>query len=211
MAIPLSRSRLQDIGGGVATPRYGPEDLSPGIVHIGVGNFHRAHQAVYLDELFNRGIDRDFAIVGAGVRANDDEMRRDLMAQDWLTAVVAQEADSSKARVIAPMTGFIEPGDLPRLLDALVDPRTRIVSLTVTEGGYFVDPATQRFDVAHGEIVADAADGLARPRTAFGLIAPRPFSGDAPPVPLPLLSCLATTSLETGMSRRTPLPAWRGW
>ncbi len=171
MAVPLRWARMPEIGGGVATPRYRPEDLSPGIVHVGVGNFHRAHQAVYLDELFNRGLDRDFGIIGAGVRATDAEMRRDLMAQDWLTTVVAQEAGSSVARIIAPMTDFIEPGDCPRLLDALVDARTRIVSLTVTEGGYFVDPATQRFDAAHAAIAADAADGLSRPRTAFGLIA----------------------------------------
>ncbi len=210
MAISLSRARLQEIGSGVALPSYGPEDLSPGIVHIGVGNFHRAHQAVYLDALFNQGIDRDFGIVGAGVRATDAEMRRDLMAQDWLSTVVAQEADASEARVIAPMTGFIEPGDLPRLLDALVDPRTRIVSLTVTEGGYFVDPATQRFDAAHAEIAADAADGLAsrEPPSASSL---PPSCGGVPPEPRPSRSCPATISPGTAMSRRTPSPVWQAW
>ena len=63
---------------GVAVPRYDRADLSAGIVHIGVGNFHRAHQAVYLDDLFNAGRDHDWAIVGAGVRDADVTMREKL-------------------------------------------------------------------------------------------------------------------------------------
>jgi mannitol 2-dehydrogenase len=171
MAVPLSRAGLAELGRKVAVPNYGPGELSPGIVHIGIGNFHRAHQAVYLDELFAQGLDRDWGIVGTGVRVSDAEMRQDLLAQDLLTTVVAQEAASSEARVIAPMVGFVAPRDRQGILDALADARTRIVSLTVTEGGYYVDPATQAFDAAHPDIVADAGSGLREPRTAFGLIA----------------------------------------
>ncbi|KRE13415.1 mannitol dehydrogenase [Bosea sp. Root483D1] len=171
MAVRLSRATLAGIVGPVAVPGYQPGELSPGIVHIGVGNFHRAHQAVYLDELFGRGLDRDWALIGAGVRESDAEMRTDLAAQDFLTTVVAQEAASSQARVIAPMLDFVAPGDTETVLAKLVDPRTRIVSLTVTEGGYYVDPASQAFAADHPEIVADAADRLQRPKTAFGLIA----------------------------------------
>ncbi len=170
MPIALSRAGLSGIGAKVAVPKYAAADLQPGIVHIGVGNFHRAHQAAYLSELFDQGRDLDWGIVGAGIRETDAEMRRDLLAQDLLTTVVAQEAASSEARVIAPMVGFVAPGDTTVLLDALTDARTRIVSLTVTEGGYYVDPATQAFDAAHPEIVADATDRLAKPKTAFGLV-----------------------------------------
>ncbi len=171
MAIRLSRATLSGIGGKVAVPGYGAADLSPGIVHIGVGNFHRAHQAAYLSELFDLGLDRDWGIIGAGVRETDAEMRRDLLGQDFLTTVVAQEASSSEARVIAPMLDFVAPGDTRVILDALADARIRIVSLTVTEGGYYVDPATQAFDPGHPDIVTDAAGGLSSPKTVFGLIA----------------------------------------
>src|SRR6218665_3942214 len=100
MAVRLSRATLGQLGPSVSGPSYRREELSPGIVHIGVGNFHRAHQAAYLDELFERGRDHDWAIVGTGVRESDAEMGRDLAAQDFLTTVVTQEAERSQARVI---------------------------------------------------------------------------------------------------------------
>ena len=84
---------------GVSVPRYQRSDLTAGILHFGVGNFHRAHQAVYLDSLFNLGEGHDWALVGAGVRAADEAMRQKLSAQDWLTTVVEQEADASAAHV----------------------------------------------------------------------------------------------------------------
>jgi mannitol 2-dehydrogenase len=171
MAISLSRKNLPSLDPRVAVPRYEPGDLAPGIVHFGIGNFHRSHQGVYLDRLFNRGLDRDWAIVGAGVTATDAAMRQDLLAQDLLTTVVAQEAATTEAQVIAPMVGFVAPGDAEGVIAVLADKRTRIVSLTVTEGGYYIDPSTQAFQAAHPAIVADAASGLTRPKSVFGLIA----------------------------------------
>ena len=168
--IRLSAAALGALPAGVAVPNYARADLTPGVVHIGVGNFHRAHQAVYLDELFNKGLSHDFALIGAGVRTADAAMREALRGQDWLTTVVEQEAHMSGARVTAAMIDFIAPGDSAALLAELVKPNIRIVSLTITEGGYYISPATQRFDPAHPDIVADAAHFDA-PRTAFGLIA----------------------------------------
>ncbi len=72
----------------VQSPRYDRANLKPGIVHIGLGNFHRAHMAVYLDDLFNLGLDHDWAILGAGVRAGDARMRDALKAQDCLSTVI---------------------------------------------------------------------------------------------------------------------------
>ena len=69
------RASLANLPPGVRVPNYKRSDLSAGILHIGVGNFHRAHQAVYLDDLFNAGVDHDWAIVGAGVREPDVQMR----------------------------------------------------------------------------------------------------------------------------------------
>ena len=95
MSVKLSSAALAQLPPGVSKPNYGRSDLKAGIVHIGVGNFHRAHQAVYLDDLFNAGVDREWAIVGAGVREPDVDMREKLKAQDWLTTVVEQEAGAT--------------------------------------------------------------------------------------------------------------------
>ncbi len=170
MSVKLSIAALARLPAGVAAPKYQRSDLKPGILHIGVGNFHRAHQAVYLDDLFNIGVDHDWALVGAGVREPDVDMRAKLEAQDWLTTVVEQEAGQSTVRVTGAMIDFIPPFDVEAMLSRLAKPEIRIVSLTVTEGGYYISPATQRFDPAHPDIVHDAKHA-AQPKTAFGLIA----------------------------------------
>ena len=95
MSVKLSAAALGRLPAGVAAPGYDRAELSAGILHIGVGNFHRAHQAVYLDDLFASGRDHDWAIVGAGVREYDFDMRAKLAAQDWLTTVVEQEANAT--------------------------------------------------------------------------------------------------------------------
>jgi len=169
MNIKLSAGALAQMPSDVAVPNYRSADLTAGVLHFGVGNFHRAHQAVYLDDLFNSGLDHDWGIVGAGVRAPDVVLREKLAEQDWLTTVVEQEAGSSHARVIGSMIDFVMPGDIAATLDALTRPEIRIVSLTITEGGYYISPATQRFDAAHPDIVADAAN-IDAPKTVFGLI-----------------------------------------
>jgi len=170
MSVKLSLAALSQLPSQVGAPKYERSDLTPGILHIGVGNFHRAHQAVYLDDLFASGRDRDWAIVGAGVREPDVAMRDKLAEQDWLTTVVAQEADATEARVTGVMVDFIKPFDVEAMLHAMARPEIRIVSLTVTEGGYYISPATQRFDPQHPDIIYDSRNSDA-PKTAFGLIA----------------------------------------
>jgi mannitol 2-dehydrogenase len=149
-------------------PAYDRSKLTPGIVHIGLGNFHRAHMAVYLDDLFALGEGHDWAILGAGVREGDATMRTALMAQDCLSTVIELDPKGRSARRIGSMIGFLPvEADNAALIAAMSRPEIRIVSLTVTEGGYFIDPATGHFDPHHPEIAADAA----RPhRTAFGAI-----------------------------------------
>ena len=170
MSVKLSAATLGKMPKGVAVPGYNRTDLSPGIVHFGVGNFHRAHQAVYLDDLFATGRDHDWAIVGAGVREYDVDMRAKLAAQDYLTTVVEQEAHASTVRVTGSMIDFVKPFDVAALLAMLSRPAIRIVTLTVTEGGYCIDPATQKFDPRLPEIAYDGAHFDA-PKSAFGLIA----------------------------------------
>ncbi len=169
MPTELKAANLEAISAFAAVPRYRQSDLNPGIVHFGVGNFHRAHQAVYLDNLFNLGLDHDWALIGAGVRSTDIAMRATLESQDWLTSVVEQEAAESTVHVTAPMVGFLPVGDSSAILARLADPAIRIVSLTITEGGYYIDPATQKFADGHPDIRHDAEHPDA-PRTVFGLI-----------------------------------------
>lgn len=150
----------------VARPGYDPAKLTPGIVHVGVGNFHRAHMGVYLDRLHALGDHSDWGIVGAGVRPGDAAMRDRLSAQDWMCTVVELDPAGLTARLTAPMCGFAEVTP-EATVAAMADPRVRIVSLTVTEGGYFTD-AEGYFDPAHPDILADTGDGA--PRTVFGMM-----------------------------------------
>lgn len=167
--VNLNLANIAKLGAKVSVPKYARSALSPGIVHLGVGNFHRAHLAVYLDELFNLGLNHDWAIIGAGVMPSDEAMRQKLASQDYLTTVVEQEAAVSKARVTGAMIDFIPPADRARLVEILSSPSTRIVSLTVTEGGYMIDPATGKFDPNHPALQKDAKNPD-DPTTAFGLI-----------------------------------------
>jgi len=170
MSQPLSLATLSALPPAVERPRYRREALRPGILHVGVGNFHRAHQAVYLDDLFNRGRDLDWALVGAGIRPGDRAMRQALQGQDWLTTVVEMEPGAHRARVTGAMVDFAPVGEDGRAIVAtLQDPAFRIVSLTVTEGGYCIDPATGAFNPQHPDIVHDAAH-LQAPRGVFGVL-----------------------------------------
>jgi mannitol 2-dehydrogenase len=189
MTTKLSLATLDTVERTAGVPAYGRGSLKAGIVHFGVGNFHRAHQAVYLDDLFKLGEGHDWALVGAGVRPADANMREKLQTQDWLTTVVEQEAESSAARVTGAMIDYMPVGDAEALLSRIADPSIRIVSLTITEGGYYIDPAKQKFDPTHPDIVADARN-FAAPKTAFGLIlAGLKRRRDAGIAPFTVMSC----------------------
>jgi mannitol 2-dehydrogenase len=138
-------------------------------LHFGVGNFHRAHQAVYLDDLFNSGTGHDWALVGAGVFDGEKIGREKLREQDWLTTVVEQDEGHMSARVTGAMIDFLTPGDAAAIIERLADPAIKIVSLTITEGGYFIDPASGQFNPTHPDIVTDARNPAA-PKTVFGII-----------------------------------------
>lgn len=166
-SVKLCNAALNDMPAGISGPQYDRSHLTPGILHIGVGNFHRAHQAVYLDDLFNTGRDLDWGIVGAGIKSFDADRRALLQAQDWLTTVVELDPQGYSARVTGAMIDFLEV-DAETLINKLADPAIRIVSLTITEGGYFMD-AAGGFDATHPEIVHDAANPDT-PQTVFGLL-----------------------------------------
>ncbi|KGF68979.1 mannitol dehydrogenase [Hoeflea sp. BAL378] len=153
---------------GVNTPGYDRRALTPGVLHVGVGNFHRAHQASYFHRLFELGKDLDWAIVGAGMMHFDKAMRDKLAPQDWLTTVVELDPEGYRASVIGSMIDFValDPGALSA---AMQDPRIRIVSLTVTEGGYFLSAETGGFDPTHPAILREVGASQS-PQTVFGVI-----------------------------------------
>ena len=166
--IRISDATLNELPETIARPTYDRAALTPGIVHIGLGNFHRAHQAWYLHRLFELGLDQDWAIIGAGVRPNDAAQRAKLLAQDCLSTLIELHPSGTSAEVVGAMIDYVsvEEGNAA-LIRRMTDPVIRIVALTVTEGGYYVDPATKGFDAAHPDIRHDAAHPD-RPRTAFG-------------------------------------------
>ena len=166
--VRLSLANLDRLPGNVTGPDYDRSSLSPGILHIGVGNFHRSHQMLYLDRLYQQGRDLDWAVVGAGIKPFDAEQRRRLAVQDWLTTVVDLSADGSSARVVGSMVDFCEVR-ATAIVARLADPAIRIVSLTITESGYFIDAATGGFDATHPEIRHDAAHS-GDPQTVFGVL-----------------------------------------
>ena len=166
--IRLSDATLSDLPETIARPTYDRASLTPGIVHVGLGNFHRSHQAWYLHRLMQLGLDHDWAIIGAGVRPNDAERREELLRQDCLSTLIELDPSGTSAEVIGAMIDYVpvEAGN-SALIRRMTDPAIRIVALTVTEGGYYIDPATNAFDAAHPDIRHDAVYPD-RPRTAFG-------------------------------------------
>ncbi|MCB1460792.1 MAG: mannitol dehydrogenase family protein [Nitratireductor sp.] len=168
MTVKLSNATLSKLPQTVKRPVYDRTALIPGIVHIGLGNFHRAHQSWYLHRLMQMGLAHDWAIIGAGVRSYDETQRQKLAAQDFLTTLIELDPSGTSAEVVGSMIDYIPVTEgNSALIERMARPDIRIVSLTVTEGGYYIDPATKAFDEGHPDIVHDAANP-GTPRTAFG-------------------------------------------
>ena len=166
--VALSDETLSMLPDTIARPSYDRASLTAGIVHIGLGNFHRAHQAWYLHKLMEMGHSHDWAIIGAGVRAGDAAQRDRLAAQNYLTTLIELDPASTRAEVIGSMIDFVPvQEDNASLIAQMAEPSIRIVALTVTEGGYYIEAATNGFDAAHPDIRHDAANPQ-RPKTAFG-------------------------------------------
>jgi len=150
-------------------PSYDRTKLVPSIVHFGMGGFHRSHMALYLDELLEKGL-CDWSIVGVGVKAPYDRvMHEALMEHGGLYTLVERDDSGYQMRVIGSITNHIYAPESPEaVFTQLTDPRIRIVSLTVTEGGYFTSPSGE-FASTHPEILHDLEHPEA-PVTVFGYI-----------------------------------------
>lgn len=152
-------------------PTYDPDSVTAGIAHFGVGNFHRSHQAMYLDRLIELGGHDNWGIIGIGVMPGDTAMRDALAGQNYRYTLVEKSGDGSLgAREIASVRGFLyAPDDPQAVLNLLVDPAIRIVSLTITEGGYNIDSASGEFDLTNPKIQRDLHHPR-QPATVFGYI-----------------------------------------
>ena len=171
----LSPDTVSSLPADVEVPAYDRGRLRPGIVHLGVGAFHRAHQAWYLDRLLAQGGPdagaEDWAICGVGVLPSDRRMAEVMAAQQGLyTLTVKHEDGSARSRVIGSIVEYLfAPEDTEAVVEKLADETTRIVTLTVTEGGYNVSAITGEFVADAPDVVADLQPGAAL-RTAFGLV-----------------------------------------
>lgn len=169
---PLNALTLDSIRAtGVGVPTYNRNDVKVGIVHIGVGGFHRAHEAMVIDRLLGEGGSNEWGISGIGVLPVDAPMRDAMSAQDNLYTLMVKHPDGSReARIIGSIVEYLfAPDDPERAIERMADPATRIVSLTITEGGYNFDQITGEFDSANAAIQADLVGG-ATPSTVFGLV-----------------------------------------
>jgi mannitol 2-dehydrogenase len=166
----LNSRTLGAVDPNIPVPTYDRAAVIPGIVHFGVGNFHRAHQAMYLDNLMSSGRAHEWGICGVGVLPSDARMRDVLATQDGLYTLTLRHPDGRlEPRVIGSIVKYIFAPDNPvAVLQQLAEPTTRIVSLTVTEGGYNNHPVTGKFDLGNQAIVSDAKSSI--PSSFFGLI-----------------------------------------
>src|SRR6195952_5466041 len=167
----LNTTTLTSISGTVPIPTYDRSKVTTGIVHFGVGGFHRAHQAMYLDTLMNEGKALDWGICGVGVMPFDARMHEVMAKQDCLYTLVLKDSDGSwEPRVIGSIVQYLfAPDDPEAVIEKMAAPATRIVSMTVTEGGYNFHHVTGKFDETNPAVAADLQPG-AVPRTTFGLI-----------------------------------------
>lgn len=164
--VPLNATTLHRLPAHVRVPKYDRSTLRAGIVHIGVGGFHRAHQAVYLDDLLHEPGSEDFGIVGVGLLPQDQHMADVLGRQDGLYTVVTRSATGDEARVIGSIIHYLHaPADRRAVIERMADPATRIVSLTVTEAGYGENKSTGQLDLSKPAIAHD----LAHPDEPIGM------------------------------------------
>ena len=166
----LTEANLEKISNlGIQTPKYSRNDLKRSIVHIGLGNFHRAHQACYLNDLINQTDCKEWSITGLEIRGNP-LMKSSFPKQSCLYTLTERSSTDSKTRVIGSIVDYVYAADDAGLaLKTLMSEEVKIVSLTVTEKGYNQDKRTGKLDLSHPEILHDL-DRKNSPKTAVGLI-----------------------------------------
>jgi mannitol 2-dehydrogenase len=166
----LNAGTMESLGSTAQLPRYDRSTVTTGIVHMSVGGFHRAHHAMYVDRLMNDGEAMDWGICGVGLLPGDAHMRDVMASQDCLyTLVLKHPGGVWEPRVIGSIVEYLyAPDDPEAVIEKMASPAVRIISLTVTEGGYNIDPVTREFDLGAPAVVRDLHND--RPATVFGLL-----------------------------------------
>lgn len=171
MLMSLPEALAGNYAGAAVLPNYDRSAVTVGIVHLGVGGFQRSHQAMYVDQLLSKGLGQKWGICGVGILERDRQMRDAMAAQDNLYTVLLKSPNGTvRAHVVGAMVEYLFVPDDPReVIEKLAAPTTRIVTMTITEGGYNLEPATKEFNDDDTVIRAElAGDGI--PRTHFRLI-----------------------------------------
>ncbi|HEY6816256.1 MAG TPA: mannitol dehydrogenase family protein [Croceibacterium sp.] len=167
MSARLSSALLPKLGAAVGRPSYGRGALAEGIVHLGLGAFHRAHQAAYLEEIAARG-DWRWGIVGVSLRS--PAVRDTLAPQNGLYTLVERDAEGERVRIMGPLKRLlVAPEDPGAVVAAMAQASVRIVTLTVTEKGYCLARDRGGLDTTDPDVAVDMAS-LGRPRTAVGFL-----------------------------------------
>ena len=156
----------------VSSPSYERKSLKSSIVHIGAGGFHRSHQQCYVDRLLAETGDLSWGICASGIREEDRALKQALKSQDCLYTLVERADDQAQARIIGSMTDYVlGHEDVDAFTRRLAARETRIISLTVTGAGYYIDQRTMGLNLEHPDIRHDLENPL-EPRTIFGYLRP---------------------------------------
>lgn len=169
--IQLNEKNANSIASRLSYPSYERKKIKAGIVHIGVGGFHRAHQAFYIHQLLNDAQYADWGICGIGLRKEDQNMADVLKKQEGLYTLITQHpSGTDTCEVIGSIVDYIHAFETPDLaIEKMAHPDTRIVSLTITEGGYYFNPNTGAFDFDHPDIQHDLHSS-SQAKTVYGFL-----------------------------------------
>lgn len=169
--IPLNQENLSKLPESFVVPKYDRSQLKASIVHIGVGGFHRSHEAFYTDEFLSLSQSQEWGICGMGLREADRKIGDILKQQDYLyTLMVKHPNGHQENRVIGSIVDFVLASDDPSAAtDKLASEQTKIVSLTITEGGYNFNAATNEFDFTNPEVQHDL-ENPETPKMIFGFL-----------------------------------------
>ncbi|MFC1518588.1 mannitol dehydrogenase family protein [Pseudomonadota bacterium] len=163
----LSRVNLVDVNQKIDQPQYDYQNSSIGIVHIGIGAFHRAHQAVFTDDLLAKGYDK-WKITAVSLRSAN--IRNSMAPQDNLYSVVSRDTHGDKVRIIGAIEQvLVAPENPQEVIDAIASPSTKVVTITVTEKGYCRDKTGQNVDFEHPDIAHDLVN-INAPKSLLGFI-----------------------------------------
>src|SRR6516225_523142 len=158
MAAKLNTANLGKLGPQIQVPRYDRKNVRQSMMHVGVGGFHRAHQAVYTDDLLSEGGDSAWGFCGVGLLKHDALIRDVMRSQECLYTLVERSSEGDTARIIGSIVDFAFAPDHPeQVLEQLASPETRIVSLTITEGGYYIDSKGELYS-NHPDLQHDLAN-----------------------------------------------------